>query len=85
MRAPFYRYGPTDIKSLSRREEDAGVKMRARLISGKDTSLTGDKKEKRQIFPPEVVSTARIHWEHITVTEPALHKRSGPSSATVQV
>ena len=85
MITPFCRYGPTDIKSLSRREEDAGVRIRARLMSGQDISLTGDKKVKRQIFPPEVVSTARIHWEHITVTEPTLHKRSGPSSATVQV
>ena len=54
-------------------------------MSGKDNSLTPERTVRRQIFPQEVVSAARTHWEHITVTEPALHKRSGPSSATVQV
>ena len=79
------KYGPPDLSSLSRREEESGVKMRERLMSGKDISLTSDRKVKRQIFPAEVVTAARTHWEQVTVTEPALHKRSGPSSATVQV
>ena len=59
--------------------------MREKLMSGKEHSLTDKRKVKRQIFPPEVVIAARTHWEQVMVTEPALHKRSGPSSATIQV
>ena len=70
---------------FSRREEEAGVQMRARLMSGKDTSLIREKKIQNRVFPPEVVSTAIDHWEHITVTEPSPHKRFGPSSAMVKV
>ena len=70
---------------FSRREEEAGVQMRARLMSGKDTSLIREKKMQNCVFPPEVVSTARVHWEHITLTEPNPHKRFGPSSAMVKV
>ena len=54
-------------------------------MSGDDKSLTVESKLRRQIFPLEVVSSARRHWEQITVTEPAQHRRSGPSSATIQV
>ena len=70
---------------FSRREEEAGVQMRARLMSGKDTSLIREKKMHNCIFPPEVLSTARVHWEHITLTEPNPQKRFGPSSAMVKV
>ena len=54
-------------------------------MSGKDTSMIREKKMQNRVFPPEVVSTARAHWEHITVTEPNPHKRFGPSSAMVKV
>ena len=70
---------------FSRREEEAGVQMRARLMSGKNTSLIREKKMQNHVFPPEVVSTVRDHWEHITMTEPNPHKRFGSSSAMVKV
>ena len=85
MKASYCRYGPPNLKSLSRREQEAGARMRLRLLSGEDKSLTVESKVRRQIFPPEVVSSARRHWEEITVIDPALHRRSGPSSATIQV
>ena len=51
------------------------MQMKRQLVSGEENILKCPEKEVRQAFPPKVKEVAIKHWEEITVTEPAKHKR----------
>ena len=61
--------------SLHPRVEKEVVEMKRRLLEGKDSILKTTEREIRQVFPLEVKNLAVKHWEEITVTEPAKHRR----------
>ena len=60
---------------LHPRAEKEAVEIKRKLLDGEDKFLKTPEKSVRQVFPPEVKDVAVRHWEEITVTEPAKHRR----------
>ena len=75
---------PAGLEGLSWRDISIAKVMKKNLLSGKEQSLTVPKKKKRLAYPSKVLEYGKLHWEQITILEPSQHKRSGPSSATIQ-
>ena len=68
------QYGVPSL-GFNTRDSKEATEMKNRLLSGEDKVLKRAEMSPRQHFPPEVAKVGKDHWNEITITEPAKHRR----------
>ena len=69
------RFGVPGFLGLHQRDINTIIEMKRKLLVGEENVLRVPSKPQKKIFPDAVKKVAEQHWENITITEPAKHRR----------